>query len=102
MPVPNFDNLMNEYVDTIPTFPNTITSGNSVFNYYLQKHRFTDISLFTSKRFTGKIRQLSHNAVEAHELWTLANRVNLRAQGEFDKKYPNWSIIANTIEIINL
>jgi hypothetical protein len=88
MPVPALQNLINEYVDTIPTFPTTITSGNSAFYHYLQKHRFTDISLFTSERFSGKIKQLAHNSVEAHELWSLANRVNVRAQGEFNQKYP--------------
>lgn len=100
MPGAVLQNLINEYVDTIPTFPTTVTSGNSSFNYYLQKHHFTDISLFTNERFAGKIKQLAHNQVEAHDLWTIANRVNLRAQGEFDKKNPKWWISANTIEIL--
>lgn len=90
MPGPALDNLINEYIDTIPTFPTTVTSGNSAFNYYLQKHQYTDISLFTSERFAGKIKQVARNQVEAHNLWTIANQVNLRAQGEFDKKNPLW------------
>jgi len=85
MPGPNFDNLLIEYVDTIPVFPKTVTSGNSAFHYYLEKHRFTDISLFNNQRFENKINQIARNAVEAHTLWTLANKVNLRAQINFDK-----------------
>jgi hypothetical protein len=88
MPGPTLDNLINEYIDTIPTFPKTVTSGNSTLNYYLRKHQYTDISLFTSERFAGKIKQVAKNQVEAHNLWTIANQVNLKAQGEFDKKNP--------------
>ena len=33
-----------------------------------------------------KINQLARNPVEADSLWTLANRVNLRAQADFDRK----------------
>lgn len=48
---PKLENLINEYVDTIPVLPTSVTSGNSAFGYYLEKHRFTDISLFNNQRF---------------------------------------------------
>lgn len=89
MPGANLENLLREYVDTIPVLPNTVTSGNSAFGYYLDKHKFTDISLFNNQRFATKIHQVAHNAVEADALWNLANRVNLRAQANFDKAHPN-------------
>jgi hypothetical protein len=89
MPGPKLDNLLNEYVDAIPVFPNTVTSGNSAFGYYLQKHKFTDISLFNNERFTNKIRQVARNSVESDALWVLANQVNLKAQTAFETANPN-------------
>jgi hypothetical protein len=88
MPGPKLDNLIREYVDTIPVLPNTVTSGNSAFGFYLQKHRFTDISLFNNDQFSNKIREVAANSVEAHNLWTLATRVNVKAQAAFDKANP--------------
>jgi len=52
---PKLENLINEYVDTVPILPATVTSGNSALNYYLNKHKFTDISLFTAQRFGPRI-----------------------------------------------
>lgn len=89
MPGPKLENLINEYVDNLPVFPNTVTSGNSAFGYYLQKHKFTDISLFNNERFTSKIRQVARNPVESDALWVLANQVNLKAQATFEKAHPN-------------
>ncbi len=89
MPGPKLENLINEYVDTIPLFPSTVTSGNSAFGYYLNKHKFTDISLFNNERFANKIQEVSRNSVEVHSLWTLANQVNLKAQAAFEKAHPN-------------
>lgn len=91
MPGPTLENLLNEYVDTIPVFPNTVTSGNSAFNHYLQKHQFSDISIFNNQRFLNKIKQVSTSPLEEHHLWTIANRVNLKAQAAFDKANPLWS-----------
>ena len=88
MPGPKLENLISEYVDTVPVLPNTVTSGNSAFGFYLQKHRFTDISLFNNDHFSNKIREVAANAVEAHNLWTLANRVNVKAQAAFEKANP--------------
>lgn len=85
MPGPKLENLINEYVDNIPVLPITVTSGNSAFGFYLQKHRFTDISLFNNDHFSNKIREVAANPVEAHNLWTLANRVNVKAQAAFEK-----------------
>jgi hypothetical protein len=89
MPGPKLENLITEYVDTIPVFPSTVTSGNSAFAYFLQKHKFTDISLFNNERFTNKIREVARSSVEAHSLWVLANQVNLKAQAAFEKAHPN-------------
>ena len=86
MPGPKVDNLIHEYIDALPVLPPTVTSGNSTFGYFLNKHSFTDISLFNNPRFAHKINQLARNPVEADSLWTLANRVNLRAQADFDRK----------------
>jgi hypothetical protein len=88
MPGPNLSNLLTEYVDTIPVLPETVTSGNSAYHYFLLKHQFTDISLFNNQRFEHKIRQVAKNPVQADALWTLANRVNLRAQAAFDQANP--------------
>jgi len=88
MPGPKLENLISEYVDTVPVLPNTVTSGNSAFGFYLQKHRFTDISLFNNDHFSNKIREVAANSVEAHNLWTLANRVNVKAQAAFEKANP--------------
>jgi hypothetical protein len=88
MPGPKLENLIHEYVDTLPVFPNTVTSGNSAFGYYLQKHKFTDIALFNNERFSNKIREVARNGVEADALWALANRVNLKAQATFEKAHP--------------
>ena len=88
MPGPSLDNLINEYVDTIPVFPKTVTSGNSAFNYYLIKNRFTDISLFNNERFSKKIKKVAQNSVEEHNLWVIANKVNLKAQVSFDIAHP--------------
>ena len=89
MPGPKLSNLINEYVDTIPVFPSTVTSGNSALNYYLLKHRFTDISLFNNTRFANKFNTVCSNSVEEHNLWSIANKVNLKAQSSFDKSNPN-------------
>ena len=97
MPGPSVQNLVNEYVDTIPVLPSTVTSGNSAFNHYLLKHRFSDISLFNNDRFSTKIKKVSSNSVEEHNLWTIANRVNLKAQSAFDKSNPKWYIINRPI-----
>lgn len=88
MPGANLENLLVEYVDTIPVLPNTVTSGNSAYLYFLKKHKFTDISLFNNYRFALKINQVAHNFVEADALWSLANQVNLKAQANFDKTHP--------------
>lgn len=88
MPGPSLDNLINEYVDTIPVFPSTVTSGNSAFNQYLLKHSFTDISVFNNGRFSSTIKRVSRSAVDEHYLWTIANRVNIKAQAAFDKANP--------------
>jgi hypothetical protein len=88
MPGPAIENLLNEYVDTIPILPQTVTSGNSAFLHYLNKHRFSDISIFNNPRFTNKFKQVATNSVEEHTLWTLANKVNLKAQATFDKANP--------------
>jgi hypothetical protein len=88
MPGPKLENLLTEYVDTIPVFPITITSGNSAFGYFLQKHKFTDISLFNNERFTSKIREVARSSVESDALWALANRVNIKAQADFEKAHP--------------
>jgi len=88
MPGPKLENLISEYVDTVPVLPNTVTSGNSAFGFYLQKHRFTDISLFNNDHFSNKIREVAANSVEAHNLWTLANRVNVKAQAAYEKANP--------------
>ena len=90
MPGPSLDNLINEYVDTLPVFPKTVTSGNSAFNYYLLKNRFTDISLFNNERFSKKINKVAQNSVEEHNLWVVANKVNLKAQTSFDSTHPAW------------
>jgi hypothetical protein len=63
MPGANLENLLTEYVDAIPVLPNTVTSGNSAYHYFLQKHKFTDISLFNNQRFASKIHQVAHNSV---------------------------------------
>ena len=88
MPGPSLENLISEYVDSIPVFPSTVTSGNSAFNHYLLKHRFSDISLFNNERFANKFKKVSRNDVEEHELWTIANKVNLKAQSSFDSAHP--------------
>jgi len=84
MPGPCLDNLITEYVDTIPTFPNTVTSGNSAFGHYLLKHRFTDISLFNNSRFAHQIRKFARDPLEEHNLWMIANKVNIKAQKAFE------------------
>jgi len=89
MPGPKLENLLTEYVDTIPVFPSSVTSGNSAFGYFLQKHKFSDISLFNNERFTNKIREVARSSVEAHSLWVLANHVNLKAQAAFEQAHPN-------------
>jgi len=86
---PNINNLINEYVDTIPLLPSTVTSGNSALAHYLNKHRFTDISLFTNPRFASKINQVARSPHEAEALWVLASRVNQRAQATFEQSNPN-------------
>lgn len=58
---PNINNLINEYIEPIPILPITVTSGNSALGYYLNKHKFTDISLFTNQRFASKINEVSRN-----------------------------------------
>ena len=88
MPGPKLQNLINEYIDTIPVFPSTVTSGNSAFAHYLNKHKYTDISLFNNIRFDSKIREVSRNSIESDILWTLANRINLKSQAVFDKGNP--------------
>jgi hypothetical protein len=65
-----------------------VTGGNSAYLYFRKKHQFTEISLFSNYRFALKINQVAHNFVEADALWSLANRVNLKAQANFDKAHP--------------
>lgn len=85
MPGASFDNLVKEYIDTIPVLPSTVTSGNSAFHHYLLKHQFTDISLFNNDRFNSKITQVARTPIEEHTLWTIANQVNIKAQSSFDQ-----------------
>jgi len=48
MPGPRLENLVREYVDTIPILPPKVTSGSSAWGYFKKKHQFTDISLFNN------------------------------------------------------
>ncbi|MFM7857293.1 MAG: hypothetical protein ACKO96_36580, partial [Flammeovirgaceae bacterium] len=59
---PKINNLIEEYIDPIPILPATVTSGDSAFGYYLNKHNFTDISLFTNLRFASKISEVSRSS----------------------------------------
>jgi hypothetical protein len=88
MPGPSLENLFAEYVDPIPILPATVTSGNSAFHHYLSRHRFTDISLFNNERFAKKFSKLGVTPSQEQTLWSIANRVNLRAQAAFDKEHP--------------
>ena len=49
---------------------------------------FTDISVFNNGRFSSTIKRVSRSAVDEHYLWTIANRVNIKAQAAFDKANP--------------
>ena len=55
---PSLDNLLKEYVDTIPVLPSNVTSGEQANNFYRRKHEFNEISLFTNPKFESKLKQL--------------------------------------------
>ena len=51
MPGPSLNNLLNEYVDTIPVFPAWVSSGEQTDTYFRIKNEYTDISLFNNPKF---------------------------------------------------
>jgi hypothetical protein len=51
MPGPSLNNLLNEYVDTIPVFPAWVSSGEQADTYFRIKNEYTDISLFNNPKF---------------------------------------------------
>jgi len=55
-----------------------------VSEYYEQKHKFSEVSLFTQPRFNSKIDQVANNCQEKQRLWNLANQVNLKIQRGFE------------------
>jgi hypothetical protein len=75
---PKLDNLITEYVDTLPILPKEADTGIKVFDYFNTKNQFTNISLFNNKRFESKISQVARNRTEANGLWYLANQLNLK------------------------
>lgn len=56
---PCVDNLLNQYVDSIPVLPQGVATGQQVCNYYAIKNQFTPISLFTNPAFSNKIISLN-------------------------------------------
>lgn len=59
---PKIENLINGYVDKVPTLPQGISSGQQVAEYYEKKHRFSEVSLFSGCRFEQKINETAQNA----------------------------------------
>lgn len=51
MPGPSLDNLLKEYVDTIPVLPVWAVSGEKVDKFYRIKHEYTNVSLFNNPKF---------------------------------------------------
>lgn len=77
---PNAQNLFNGYVNKIPILPKGVENGEDVAQYYDTKYQFTEISLFTKKRFVEKFKTLGCSGVEKEKLWYFANKLNAKMQ----------------------
>lgn len=48
------DQLITGYVDPIPVLPPSVDDGKKTTEYFYNKHKFTDVSLFSGERFNRK------------------------------------------------
>ena len=83
---PSTDLLIKEHLNNLPVAGGSVVTGEQAYQFYQEKNHFTDISLFNDPQFERKISSLKASDVQAERLWHLANRVNMKAQGEFDAK----------------
>lgn len=58
---PSTQNLYNEYINHLPTFPEGVRTGAEVAQFFEQKHQFSEVSLFTEPKFKSKIDQVAGN-----------------------------------------
>ena len=84
MPGPSLNNLLNEYVDTIPVLPEWVSSGEKADNYFRLKHEHTDISLFNNPKFERKLKQFALTPNQENHFWFLANQYNKKVHKKFD------------------
>lgn len=80
------ENLIDQYIKNLPNHEGNPLSGQQAFDFYTQKNQFTNISLFNDPQFARKINSMAMTENDANRLWLLANRVNLKAQKEFNAK----------------
>ena len=80
---PSLNNLLNEYVDTIPVLPVWVASGEQADTFFRVKHEYTDVSLFNNAKFERKLRQFPINASQENHFWFLANQYNRKVQTKY-------------------
>jgi len=89
---PSLNNLLKEYVDTIPVLPTWVASGEQADNFFRLKHEYTDVSLFNNPKFERKLKQLSVTPNQENHFWYLANQYNRKVQRKFEgSDWAQWS-----------
>jgi hypothetical protein len=84
MPGPKLDNILTAYVDTVPILPSDVVSGKQASRYFEEKHKFTEVSLFTKEKMERKIDEVTTNSVEKNYLTHLSNLLNLHLQQQYN------------------
>jgi hypothetical protein len=61
---PTINNLLKEYVDTIPVVPRWVSSGEHADTFFRVKHEYSDVSLFNNPKFERKLKQFTVSSNE--------------------------------------
>jgi hypothetical protein len=56
------------YIDTLPALPPGVSTGDEVSRFYEEKHKFTEVSLFTKGRFERAINHTNCTPAEKERL----------------------------------